>query len=96
MGKCAVFILSKEGVAQDNPFAMVLYGIMLLPLIAHLKRMFPKVFQSWFTNDGTMDGEGSKVAACFVELNRMEHQFGYYPYVSKSITVCPPSGARPD
>ena len=88
-GESAVFILSKEGVAQGDPFAMALYGIMLLPLIAHLKRMFPKVLQPWFADDGAMDGEGSEVAACFVELNRIGHQFGYYPEVSKSIAVCP-------
>ena len=45
LGESAVFILSKEGVAQGDPFAMALYGIMLLPLIAHLKRMFPRVLQ---------------------------------------------------
>ena len=51
--------------------------------------MFPRVLQPWFADDGAMDGEGSKVAACFVELNRIGHQFRYYPEVSKSIAVCP-------
>ena len=36
-----------------------------------------------------MDGEDGPVAACFVELNRMGHMFGYYLEVSKSIAVCP-------
>ena len=73
MGESAVFILSKEGVAQGDPFTMALYGIMLLPLIANLKRMFPRVLQPWFADDGAMDREGSEVAACFVELNQMGH-----------------------
>ena len=64
--------------AQGDPFAMALYGIMLLPLIAHLKRMFPRVLQPRFTDDGAMDGECNEVTACFVELNQMGHQFGYY------------------
>jgi hypothetical protein len=88
-GESAIFILSMEGVAQGDPFAMALYGITLLPLIAHLRRMFPEVLQPWFADDGTMDGEGSQVAACFVELNRVGHMFGYYPEVAKSIAVCP-------
>ena len=36
-----------------------------------------------------MDGDGSEVAACFVELSQMGHQFGYYLEVSRSIAVCP-------
>ena len=44
-GTNVVFVLNNEGVAQGNPLAMVLYGIMLLPLIAHLQRMFYKILQ---------------------------------------------------
>ena len=32
-----------------------------------------------------MDGEGSNVTACFMELNRVGPMFGYYPEVKKSI-----------
>ena len=31
LGKCAMFTLSKVGVAQGDPFVMALYGIMLPP-----------------------------------------------------------------
>jgi hypothetical protein len=88
-GASCIFILSKEGVAQGDPLAMVIYGIMLLPLITHLKMKFPEVIQPWFADDGAMDGEGDQVAACFVELNKAGPMFGYYPEIKKSITVCP-------
>ena len=51
--------------------------------------MFPDVLQPWFADDDSMDGEGRQIVACFVELNRMGHMFGYYPEASKSIAGCP-------
>ena len=50
-----IFIPSKEGVAQGDPFVMALYGPMFLPLSAHLRRKFPEVLQPWSTNNGAMD-----------------------------------------
>ena len=60
LGKSAVFILSKEGVAQGDPFALALCRIMLLPLIANLKQMFPAVLQPWFAGNGPWTGRASK------------------------------------
>ena len=62
-GASCIFILSREGVAQGDPLAMALYGIMLLPLRSHLRTKFPDVLQPWFADDGAMDGEGDQVAA---------------------------------
>jgi hypothetical protein len=39
----ALFIFSKEGITQGDPFAMMAYGIMLLPLICSLKEEIPDV-----------------------------------------------------
>ena len=89
LSESTVFILRKEGLAQGDQFAMTLYEIMLLPLITHLNRMLSEVLQPWFTDNGAMDGEGSQVAACFVELNWIGHMFGYYSEVSNLIAVSP-------
>ena len=86
-GTSVIFILSKEGVAQGNPFAMALYGIMFLLLIMHLRQISSKVPQPWFVNDGAMDGEGSQVTVCFIELNQVGPMIGYYPEVNKSLLV---------
>ena len=44
-GEKAIIILSKEGITQGCPLAMVLYGIALLPLALHLCMEIPETVQ---------------------------------------------------
>ena len=41
-----MILVSKEGVAQSGPLAMALFGIALLPLIEHLRAVYPDVLQT--------------------------------------------------
>ena len=60
-----IIILSEEGVTQGDPLAMVLYGMMLLPLAEILREAYPEVLQPWYANDAAMQGPPDQVAACF-------------------------------
>ena len=41
------FLYSKEGVTQEDPLAMIAYGIGVLPLIRELWSAHPRVIQPW-------------------------------------------------
>ena len=47
-GLTALIILSMEGVTQDGPLAMALYGVALLQLIENLRQEHPRVLQPWY------------------------------------------------
>ena len=60
--------MSKEGVAQDDPLAIVLYGIVLFPLIDHLRTAYNGMLQPWYVDDGAMYIHVSRIAPYFEEM----------------------------
>ena len=48
----ASFMLGMEGVTQGYPFAMVTYGIGVLPLIKFPKVAYPDVTKPWYDENG--------------------------------------------
>jgi hypothetical protein len=65
----AAFAFSKEGVAQGDPLAMVVYGLGILPLILQLKEEFPSVSQQWYAGDA---GAGAKFADIRRQFTRLQ------------------------
>ncbi len=51
-----LIILSKEGVTQGDPLAMVMYGLGLLPLIRNLKTEGPDLHQPWYADNAGAGG----------------------------------------
>jgi hypothetical protein len=49
----AVLLLSREGVTQGCPLAMVAFGMAVTPLIRRLKREVQQVHQAWHGGDAT-------------------------------------------
>ena len=86
-GDEALIILSKEGVTQGCPLAMILYGVALLPLSEVLRRKVPEAVQPWYADDAAMAGRASEVRELMTLLTRLGPQFGYYPEPAKSILI---------
>ena len=86
-GDEALIILSKEGVTQGCPLAMILYGVALLPLSEVLRRKMPEAVQPWYADDAAMAGRASEVRELMTLLTRLGPQFGYYPEPAKSILI---------
>jgi hypothetical protein len=55
-----VFLLSKEGITNEDPVSMFACSISILTLIRILKQKFRKVEQPWYAYNV---GEGSKLGA---------------------------------
>lgn len=51
------FLLSKEGFAQGDPLAMIVYGIGALPLYRTITDEVPEYYQPWYADDA---GAGDK------------------------------------
>ena len=56
-GLPAIIILSKEGVVQGNPLAMVLYGLAIVPLAEMLREAETEVVQPWYADNKAMSGQ---------------------------------------
>ena len=82
-----MFILSREGVTQGDPLAMVGYGVDVLPLIQKLKAEFPQVSQPWYADDARAGASFKYILAFFQRLKAIGPQYGYYHEASKSILV---------
>ena len=82
--KCQI-LLSREGVTQGDPLAMVLYGLSLVPLAEALRRDNPDIIQLLYADDAAMYGPVSKIAATMRQLLALGPVRGYYPEPAKSI-----------
>ena len=89
--RSACIILSKEGVTQGCPLAMVLYAIGLLPLTKKLKRDLPDLFQPWYADDGAAGGKWDDILRWYEALADLGPPRGYFPEPSKSILIVHPS-----
>eukprot|EP00978_Attheya_sp_CCMP212_P024974 scaffold79458_cov43-Attheya_sp.AAC.1 len=83
----ALIIMSREGVTQGDPMAMVAYGLMLLPLIKLLKKEYPDVSQPWYADDAGAGGSFTAIRKQFESLRKLGPARGYFPESSKSILV---------
>ena len=61
-GEPPVTILSQEGVAQGDPFSMVLYGIPLVPLAEELRAVDPENVSPFYADDAALDGSARQNA----------------------------------
>jgi hypothetical protein len=86
-GGDTVFLLSREGVTQGDPLAMVGYGVGVPPLIRRLKEEFPCVSQPWYANNAGAGAGFTDILAFFERLKEIGPRYGYYPEASKSILV---------
>ena len=80
-------LLSKEGVTQGDPLAMIAYGIGLLPLIRHQKQFVSTLHQSWYADDASAAGKLELIRDYFRELERIGPSVGYFPEPSKSVLI---------
>jgi hypothetical protein len=83
----AVLLYSMEGVTQGDPLAMVIYGILLLPLIRKLKIEVPLVDQPWYADDSGAGGKFTGIREYVTALKKHGPARGYFPEPSKSILI---------
>ena len=83
-GKDASFLLSKEGVTQEDPLSMILYDLALLPLCEDLRAFDKNVLQPWYADDAAMYGLVSRTARVLRRYCEIGAHRGYYPEPAKS------------
>ena len=76
---------------QDNPLAMILCGIGMLPLTLQLKSAVPTALQSWYADDTAVAGSFDDVKKVFRLLVTMGLARGYFPEPTKSTLVVKPA-----
>ena len=64
-------VLSREGVTQGCPLAMLLYGLALSSLAEELRAAVPGVVQPWYADDAAMAGRASEVSSLMEALTRL-------------------------
>ena len=69
-------IQSMEGVTQGCPFAMVGYGLLVLPLICQLQKEFPTVVSPWYADDAMAAGALADVMKYFHRLCELGPSYG--------------------
>jgi len=57
--------MSKEGVMQGDPLAMIAYGIGVLPLIRQLRNEFRSVEQPWYADNARTAGKFKEILCLF-------------------------------
>ena len=77
-------MLSKEGVIQKDPVAMMLYALALLPLGESLQEDIPESVQSFYTDNLVLVGAAAKVADAFNLLMKCGLSVSCFPETEKS------------
>ena len=72
---------------QGDPLAMFAYGIEIIPIIKHLKSMYPDVTQPWYADNYGALGMFDHLEKYFEALRRNGPEQGYFPNPTKSILV---------
>jgi hypothetical protein len=85
-----VCLLSREGVTQGDPLAMLLYGIAVLPLVRKLKNPV-KWVQNWYADDSACLAPLQMLREWFGLLMQEGPKYGYFPEPQKSYIVVHPS-----
>ena len=84
-----IFLLSKEGVTQGDPLAMLLYGLAVLPLARELKSP-DKWKQNWYADDSACLAQLLLIREWFVRLMVEGPKYGYFPKPEKSYIIVHP------
>ena len=87
-GAASETILSREGVTQGDPLAMIAYGLGLVPLAKRLRADVPSCLQPWYADDSAAQGRASEVERFFDILLEKGKSVGYHPSPSKCIVIC--------
>ena len=82
---------SKEGVTQEDPLAMISYGIGVLLLIIELWGAHPCVTETWYADDVGAGGKFGHILEHFQDLQARGTLRGYFLDPTKSILVVTPS-----
>jgi hypothetical protein len=85
--KACVIILSREGVTQGDPLAMVLYGLTMVPLAEALRAAVPSVIQPWYADDAAMTGPIAGIGEAQRLLCAWGPHRGYFPEPGKSVLI---------
>eukprot|EP00957_Ditylum_brightwellii_P113778 8674407-Ditylum_brightwellii.AAC.1 len=86
--------MSKEGVTQGDPLAMILYALAVLPLILLLEELISDIteqLQKWFADDSALGSFFTTVKTWFGKLCEIGPPRGYIPEPEKSILVETPT-----
>ena len=86
--------LTKEGVAQGYPLAMLAYRIVIIFLIKRLKSTHPDITQPWYTENAGALSMFDNLEQYFNLLKRNDLDRGYYPDPNKSILVVHPKNLQ--
>ena len=62
------FLHRKEGLTQEEPLAMIAFGIGVLPLIRELQEAPPRVTQPWYADDTGAGGIFERILAHFEDM----------------------------
>jgi hypothetical protein len=79
-----VSLLSRAGVAQGDPLAMLLYGLATLPLIRLLQARFPQLAHIWCADDGNAIGKWDDLLLHWQVLSQEGPKCGCYPNPQKT------------
>ena len=82
-GEC---ILSREGITQGDPLAMVMYAVATLPLIKTLQRE-AEVEQIWFADDSAAGGDINQLRRWWNVIVQRGPAFGYYVNSAKTSLI---------
>ena len=88
-GGDAEYLQSREGVAQGDPFAMLLYGLALVPLSKRARVRVAQLLHLWYADDGALCGPLRDIAAAARIIAGEGPHRGYYMEVSKSLLLVP-------
>ncbi|KAL3795565.1 hypothetical protein ACHAWO_009861 [Cyclotella atomus] len=80
----AYWLEGQEGLSQGDPFAMLLYGIALMPLAERMLEAVPGALQPWFADDSAVAGTSEQCADCLDFLCQEGPAYGYFPEPEKS------------
>ena len=86
-GDAPVILLNREVVTQGDPFSIVLYGIILVPLEDELRDVYPSILSPFYANNAVFDGLARWSAAHLCLLMDWGPDQGYFPDPAKSLFI---------
>lgn len=87
IAKRSFFLDCKEEVSQGYPMPMILYGLLLLPFIAKLKKLFPSLFSPQFANNRSRGSKLDSLHEFFDKAYELGKAYGYYLEMDKCILI---------